>query len=105
MTPSGIEAATFQLVAQCLNQLLHLVPPSSILRIHKQSAALYNTCYTGGASSQELPTPWLLYYWVFLIPVFDNSLYSFPLLSVDHLTFVQSYVNSISTIFNTDFRI
>jgi hypothetical protein len=47
MTPSGIKPATFQLVAQCLSQLRHRVPPDiqkcgPILNIYCKFYDVYN---------------------------------------------------------------
>jgi hypothetical protein len=40
MTPSGIEPSTFRLVAQCLNQLRHRVPPHCVRLVNSKVIAL-----------------------------------------------------------------
>jgi hypothetical protein len=45
MTPSGIEPATFRLVAQCFNQLRHRVPHIKGTFLNKKHIFLKNLSY------------------------------------------------------------
>jgi hypothetical protein len=88
MTPSGIEPATFRLVAQCLNQLRHRVPPRRVIMCVKH--AVFPPSFQQGFYSECM----LFFFFNFLnnntrrtIPPFTNSISNLELtleISVRH---------------------